>query len=361
MTEPTIPTILVVDDSVIALHMVNYHLRETDYDIVFVRSGEEALRRIDAIQPDIVLLDVVMPEMDGYEVCRELRQNPAWQDLQIIMLTSLDETDSLLEGLDAGADEFLPKPLNGEVLRAYIVSALRRKQKVDDLQLRLEHREKMAAMIVHDMRNPISAMQINSQLLQRKMVDSVDSKYLERIQSQTRYLQRFTNDLLALSQADDNALNLKCQPVDLLDLIQTVINDYQEAAHLRQITLKLDLPASAPTVTVDPALMRRLIENLVQNAIKFSPMNTAITISADFTAGADPEFTLNVTDEGTGISPTYRERIFEQYEISQLKNEGVHQIGLGLAFCKMVTEQHGGQIFVTDNPNGNGSRFVVRI
>lgn len=352
--------ILVVDDSKLAQRIVEYHLSDAGYDISLVSSGQSALQRVDEVNPDVLLLDVVMPSMDGYAVCRALRQNPKWQHLQIILLTASHENENVLKGLEAGADEFLPKPINGDVLRAYVSTAVRRKRKFDHLQTLLAQREKLAAMIVHDMRNPISAMQLNSQLLQRKMADSAERKYLDRIQSQTRYLQGFTNDLLTLAQAESDALRLECHPLDLLDLIRTVVDEYQPAATMRNISLQVELPHSLPAVEADATLMRRVLENLVQNALKFSPAQSTVTISAEFNP-TTAKVNLYVTDEGHGVAPDCRKRIFEQYEISSLKKEGVHQTGLGLAFCKMVVQQHGGRISVTDNPNSRGARFVVTL
>jgi CheY-like chemotaxis protein len=158
-------SILVVDDEPSGFDVIEAHLFRERYDLSYASSGIKALNLIDSLEPDVILLDVMMPEMDGIEVCRHIKSDPQWQHIPIIMVTALTSKEDLARSLDAGADDFLTKPISGVELRARVRSMLRIKQQYDALEATLQLREDLSNMIVHDLRNPLTTILMSSSLL----------------------------------------------------------------------------------------------------------------------------------------------------------------------------------------------------
>lgn len=350
--------ILIVDDDRISRAMFKRMLALNTQTIHLAESVIAARRIMDDITPDVILLDVIMPETNGLSFCRELKASAKWQHVPIILLTAQTGNDAVVEGLDAGADEFISKPVTPAVLQARVRSMLRIKQQYDELKGMLTMREDLAHMIVHDMRTPLAALKLHVDILKRKQPTEAQLKNVAAIDSQTVELQRFATDLLTVAKTERQQLVLTKSAVIIPNLIAQVVSSHTMIAKNRQLTIEIEQTAdNACTATLDDTLLRRVLDNLLSNAIKFSPTNSTITLSH---ACQDDHLILTVADEGKGIAPEHRERIFNKYEIVPLKAEGVSQTGLGLAFCKLVSEAHGGTIHVTESPSG-GAKFVVTL
>jgi two-component system sensor histidine kinase/response regulator len=355
------PRILVVDDEPSAQATIEALLFREEYDLIFLASGQEALARMGEVNPDVVLLDVMMPGMDGLEVCRRLKADERWRHVPVIMVTALDSKQDLARGLGAGADDFLHKPVNGIELRARVRSMLRIKTQFDELQATLRLREDLADMIVHDLRNPLTVISLRSSLLRKKLDDPNDLKSVDDIRAQARRLDTLLNDLLAQAKMREGKLLLSRSAVDVNQLVRETAEAQGAVARSGRIELTTDLPSETRFVSLDANLFRRVLDNLLSNALKFSPPGSAVALRVDYPPGgaaAQPFVRIQVLDEGPGIPEEHRQRIFERYEIVRLKRKNVPQVGLGLAFCKMAVEAHGGQISVTDN-EPKGSIFTV--
>lgn len=350
--------ILIVDDDRIARAMFKRMLTLKTQTIHLAESVIVARKIMDNIVPDVILLDVIMSGMDGLSFCRELKASAKWQHVPIILLTAQTGNDTVIAGLDAGADEFISKPVTPAVLQARVRSMLRIKQQYDELKGMLTMREDLAHMIVHDMRTPLAALKLHVDILKRKQPSDAQSKNLLAIDLQTADLQRFATNLLTVAKTEQQQLVLTKSAVNIADLIDQVVEHHALLAKNRQITIQVEKSAdNSHTPNLDDALLRRMLDNLLSNAIKFSPVNSTISLSH---ACQNGQLILTVADEGKGIEQQHRERIFDKYEIVPLKAEGVSQTGLGLAFCKLVSEAHGGTIHVTDSLSG-GAKFVVTL
>jgi signal transduction histidine kinase len=365
MTEQ--PRVCIVDDSRVDRHMLTRLLQPAQYDLHFAESGEDLLTRIDDLNPDVILLDIVMPGIDGFEVCQRLKDNPQWQHVPIILVSALDGRRDMIRGLDAGADEFLSKPVNGLELRARIRSMLRIKKQYDELQTALRVREDLANMIVHDMRSPLSTMLFGSELLLRRNgLKPEDANIIKTIRTQTHRLDSFVNDLLMVAKMQQGQLQLNQTHVDINELASEAVVNHEAMAQSKGINLVVDLPKESPIVFLDANLFSRVLDNLISNALKFSPAESTVLLQVTYSEarnGATPDgpsLLIRVLDEGPGIPEYQREAIFEKFKVTDVKQNGVSQIGLGLAFCKMVVETHGGHIYVTENEPA-GSAFTVEI
>lgn len=359
-------TILIVDDESFARDVMEGFLHPEGYNLLFATSGIEALTNIETTKPDVILLDVMMPIVDGFEVCRRLKADERWQHIPIILVTALVNKEDLITGFEAGANDFLRKPVSELELRARVRSMIRIKQQYDQLEATLRLREDLAGMIVHDIRVPLSVILGYSELLLLRTSDPPEKLVeLREIQTQSRYLDSFLNDLLMLAKIEAGQPILKRSHVEVKQLIQQVERTHRIIAQSRKIKLTYELPTKSRQVWIDVNMFQRLLDNLISNALKFSPAQSKVTVRVEYPElepepASEPHLRIQILDQGPGIAPEHRASIFDKFEIVTLKHRGVPQVGLGLAFCKMVAEAHGGRIFVEPNQPA-GSIFTVEI
>ncbi len=365
-------TVLVVDDEPNGFDVIEAHLYREGYSLMYASSGLEALNCLEGAKPDVILLDVMMPQMDGIEVCRQIKSDPDSKHIPIIMVTALNSKEDLARSLNAGADDFLTKPVSGIELRARVRSMLRIKQQYDALQATLTLREDLSNMIVHDLRNPLTNILVSSSFLIDSNLQEEDLQSIKLIVSAGRQLNAMINDLLIQAKMQSGKMVLNRVAVDLNDLVTEAVSEFKSIANSKNLQLNTQLPETRSTVSIDANLIRRLIDNLLSNAHKFSPRGSTIIIRVDYpsdsaiaatrtegdsTQPPSKQVTIQIADEGFGISQDLKRRIFDKYEVGKAI-AGVSQLGLGLAFCKMVVEAHEGTIFVEDN-KPRGSIFTV--
>lgn len=328
-----------------------------DCHLHYAASGKVAIAALDTFQPDLILLDVMMPGMDGIEVCQRIKADSKWRSVPIVMVTALTAKEDLAKCLQSGADDFISKPVNGLELRARVQSMLRIKKQYDDLQGLLQLREDMVRMIVHDLRNPLTEVLLGLELTQMaKQSPNQQTDRLNKIYTSARSLQSLIDDLLQVALIESNKLRLNCQDTDPCELVRTAIADFEAISQHKNLSLIAQLPeASDRKVSVDADMMHRTLGNLLSNAIKFSPDNQKIIVTVEFPE--THQCKIQVIDSGPGVPEALRQKIFDKYEVGNTM-PGVSQIGLGLAFCKMVIEAHGGDISV-DNNQPQGAIFEI--
>lgn len=356
--------ILITDDDPRSLYAMEMLLSQESYELHFADGGLATIVQFETDPPDVLLLDVMMPDMTGYEVCRYLKTNERWQHIPIILVTALDRKDDIVCGLEAGADEFLSKPVHGPELRARVQSALRIKQQHDAVLETLQLREDMANMVVHDMRSPLAALMLCADLLRRQGDLSETQDYLaQQVVFLAHNLDTYATDLLLLAKMSSGKLALRLEPVDMVALVLAAKKQYLEMADSRDIKLVTRLPDQQRRVLLDKNLMHRVIDNLLSNAFKFSPDGAVITLQLVYRDKDDLEqsgMCLQIIDQGPGIPEEHLESIFDAYEIADVKQPDIPQLGLGLAFCKMVVTAHEGQILAGNNET-TGAVFTIEI
>jgi two-component system, sensor histidine kinase and response regulator len=352
----TQPSILVIDDEPDNFDVIETLLDGENYQLYYANSGQQALERLNSFQPDVILLDVIMPDLDGMEVCRRIKANPQWQAVPIIMITALSTKEDLAQCLAAGADDFISKPVNGVELRARVNSMLRIKQQYDRLQNLLQLREDMANMIVHDLRNPLASIVLCTEVLRLpNMSGEKLQRKVDQIAIAAQQLQSSIDSLLLLAKLQSDKMPLNYTEIDLCTLCTSALETVDAIASQKCLTLISEFPQPGSTIKVDITIFRRLLDNLLSNAIKFSPSNTQIILRAEYLENGSAK--IQVTDFGSGIPKNLKESIFEKFEVGTTIQE-VSQIGLGLAFCKMAIDAHHGIITVEEN-HPHGSIFTV--
>ena len=350
-------SILVVDDERSNFDVIEMLLLKDGHRLSYLPDGEEALNYLQHTQPDLILLDVMMPRMSGIDVCHQVRETLHLTHIPIIMVTALNAKEDLARCLAAGADDFISKPVNRLELQARIRSMLRIKQQYDALQDTLQLREDMSNMIVHDLRNPLAAILLACTILQMTDLQEQQQKKVDQIITAGQQLQSMIDSLLILAKLESGKLILNRTEVDLCAIGLSVINDFETIAAQSNIQLECRLPDPGGSIWVDIPIFRRVLDNLLANAIKFSPAGSQVKLEMEYLS--DQRAKIQVLDQGTGVSEELRQSIFEKYAIGELI-KGVAQTGLGLAFCKAAVMAHDGLIFVKDN-HPRGAIFTIEI
>ena len=313
-------TVLNVDDETVTLEILEGHLIREGYNIVFASHGFEALAQVEETPPDVILLAVMMPDMDGFEVCRRLKANKRWRHIPVILVTALADKTDMARGLDAGADDFVNKPVHTVELRARVRSMLRIKNQYDALQSTLRLREDMAHMIAHDMRTPLNVISGYCEwILARNTTPAKNLEDLEKIRHQAEYLNGFLNDMLIMAKMEADRLIVNPTPVNIGQIIDRVTESHILTAQSKNINLVVDLPDEAPTISLDANLFPRVLDNLVSNALKFSPDGSTVTLQVTYPKAAnssqteEPKLCVQVLDEEPGVPEAHRAGIFRRF------------------------------------------------
>ena len=350
--------ILVVDDTAANLQLLTGMLKGRGYRVRPVSSGEMALRAVETHAPDLILLDISMPEMDGYEVCRRLKEDERWRDIPVLFISALSDTEDKVRAFQAGGIDYVGKPFQFEEVDARVRThlALHRQQlELKDNYRRLQAmerlRDNLTHMIAHDMRSPLLALQLSLGLLDDAIPpgNTDDASVLDNAKLGVRQLIEMVSQMLDVSRLEAGKMELKLESCDLVALAAEAVAALRPLAESRVLSVAPESPVPA---TCDHDLIRRVITNLVGNAIKFTATTGRIAVAA---AADNNRVRVAVTDDGAGIPPEKHHLLFEKFgQVADRSRRG--GFGLGLAFCKMAVEAHGGTIGVESAP-GRGSTF----
>jgi two-component system, sensor histidine kinase and response regulator len=358
--------ILAVDDVPDNLFLIEGILEEENYDIQCVASGAEALKAIDQHPPDLILLDIMMPDMDGYEVTRRIRQNPKLPYIPILLITAHDQS-SLVEGLDAGADDFVRKPVDPDELLARARSLLRLKHSIDEREAAILQREDFVSRLTHDLRTPLVAADRMLQLFIQEAFCPISGDMKEAIAAMVRNNQnllQMVNTLLEVYRFEAGQKKLALSPFKLPDLAHEVVNELQPLAQEKALTLQLDchpLVDSAEhregMLVGDRLEIRRLLTNLLGNAIKFTDTGNIHVRLRPESLRSSPWLAIEVQDTGAGIPIDDQMWVFDRYRHGKDRRAGS---GLGLYLARYIVEAHQGMIEL-QSQLGQGSLFTVRL
>lgn len=296
--------IVVVDDTPENLHVLSSMLTERGYDVRGVTSGLFALQAVKAAPPDLILLDIHMPDMDGYDVCMALKADPQTYRIPVVFISALNEVIDKVKAFSVGGVDYITKPFHLEEVLVRVENQLsllnmrrqleqqnaqlqqeiqERKQAEATLKEMLELREDLSRMIVHDLRNPLTTILLYSDfLLRRGELQDRARQSAEVIQSTAQQLEAMINDLLVMAKMESGKLILSCTEVDLNYLVMEVVEHLRAIADQKQIQLVAQLPDQKQSVSIDANLFRRVLDNLISNAIKFSPANRSVIVEVAY-------------------------------------------------------------------------------
>ncbi len=357
--------ILVVDDDALTRRSLRAMLERGYYQVETAEDGEQGLGLLPYFKPDLVMLDIQMPGMDGLEVCRRIRELPNGDLLPVIFLTGDERPDIHSLAFQVKGDDFLRKPvLSGELI-VRIRSLMRLKRLQAEIQAERDNlldlqkqREQLFGFIVHDLKNPLSAIQVGLELLDGGMDHTPTSvTQLHRLRETAESMGRMIQNILDLGRAEQIGLELRKTIIPLSSWLPNLLKEVATQAQARNHQLSWDSPDGLE-VTADQEFLRRLLLNLIDNALKYSPSGSHTRIEA---RSSESGVRISVRDQGQGIPEAMREFIFGKFVRLEEGEASLRSgSGLGLAFCQMVAEAHEGRIWVEEN-TPTGSVFVVEL
>ncbi len=373
-------TVLVVDDEPRNVEMLSDFLTLHGLRVVTAEDGEQALEVTYREMPDVILLDVVMPRLQGFDVCRRLKSDPATVFIPVVIVTGLRGQKERIRGAEAGADEFISKPYDQTELITRLRSLLRVKRLHDQLQLYTHDLEALVAErteqlqsaldelkeldqlksefianVSHELRTPLLHVKSSVHLLEDGALGELNEAQRQGVHMASAAIDKLeviVEDIMDFSQVQAGAAEL--EPVSLADVCQNVLTLMGTRAQRRRITLECHLAADLPSVRADRAALARVLRHLIDNAIKFSPEGSQVRLSAQ---AGDGLVRVGVRDQGAGIPPHERDRIFQSfYQSDGSSTRKAGGIGLGLALVKKLLEAHGTNINLHSEP-GRGTEF----
>jgi signal transduction histidine kinase len=375
--------ILIAEDQTVSRMVLEEWAAVWGYDIISTPDGQAAwdILQGQAAPPRLILLDWMMPNLDGISLCQRIKQTDAGLPyIYVILLTSRNSTEDIVTGLDAGADDFLSKPVQPQELQ----SRLKVGARILNYQQRLEEldaqKNKFLGMAAHDLRNPLNSIIGFSEVLQDKDIDqATHDEFLGIIHRVSNDMLNTLNDLLDISMIESGHFEIRKKTVSLAELLSYHVHlNHLEAAR-KNIQLQLELPITPLTLTCDPMRIGQVIDNLLSNALKFSPPSTQVILSAKYVeqdieqnseqnnANQNAEqhsghyVEIAVQDQGPGIPMSKQTQLFGTFSKLGIRPTGGEKsTGLGLAIVKKIVLAHGGNIGVDSTP-GQGSRFSVRL
>ena len=365
--EPAV--ILVVDDDESNRDVLYRRLTRQGHTVKSVSSGADALRLMSEREFDVVLLDIMMPDKDGHEVLRHIKETEGLRRTAVIMISAVNEVDSVVRCIQAGADDYLTKPCDPTLLQSRVNSCLQKKRGRDrevalfaQLQRnfkRLEELEKlrddMRNMIVHDLRTPLTSVIAGIEMVGQVGALTAAQQDMRAIAlSGGKTLLGMINDLLDIEKMEAGKAHLHYDQVSVPALVAGAVEQLVPLASEARTIIVVDIASDVPLFAADEKKLSRTLVNLIANSIKFTGEGT-VTITAD---AADEHVRFAIRDSGPGIPAEAFERIFEKF--GQLGSRDKVGTGLGLAFCKLAVEAHGGHISVESTP-GAGSLFTFTV
>ncbi len=401
--------ILAVDDSPTYLDALSSALRREGYDVVLARSGEQALDLLAAQPVDCILLDMMMPGMDGKQTCQHIRASSQLREIPVIILTGLEQREAMIDGLSVGADDYIPKSSDFEVVRARIRAQLRRRQFEDEHRRMREElarkeveaekaraaaelaevrehlladlerknaelaraketaeresafKSKFLANMSHELRTPLNAIIGFSELLEDEMVGTLQpqqKEFVRNVLTSGRHLVQLINDILDLAKIEAGKVELHFEWSPLPALLDSVLTVLAPLAHKKGVELACSLQPDLPELYADPVRLKQVLYNLLSNGIKFTPRGGQVRLLA---RAVERQLELMVEDTGIGIRAEDLSRLFREFErLGSPLQDSQEGTGLGLALTKHLVELHGGTIAVSSEP-GQGTRVTVAL
>ena len=384
----TSQTILIVDDNCDNLAVLSGILKVEGWNISTALDGETALEQIQYLSPDLILLDVMMPRMNGYQTCQMIKANPDYQEIPIIFITALSEVEHKVKGFALGAVDYINKPFQAEEVLARVKvqlklrsltqtlahqnivlkNALEQEKKLNELKSRF------VTMASHEFRTPLASILSSSELLEHyshKWTEEKKLNHLHRIQSSVKHMTELLNDVLLLGKADAGKLELNPSQINLTQFCQELVEELQLNIQTHQIVFQLenylhtddnvgrDLGTTenrGNLIYMDEKMLRHILNNLLSNAIKYSPDRDKVVLNLICQA---KQAIFQVRDFGIGIPPSEQDRLFDSFH--RANNVGsISGTGLGLSIVKRSVDLHGGTIAI-DSQIGVGSTFTVTL
>ena len=350
--------ILVVDDQPANLRVVSSLLSRHGYEVQTAPDGAEALAMLEARQPDLLLLDMLMPNMDGFALLAEIKQNPDLLRLPVVFLTVAQDRELLLRAFDAGAVDYVTKPFMPEELLARVNAHVGLKQTRDRLERIARERQELVNLVAHDLKNPLSSIWFASDMLVKnetkpERIPRYHKMIHESAEDALGYIRRYLETQDTSRKAAEAA-----QSTGLRDVLDWIVARYAMQFEDRGVQLQARAPDAAPMVAIDGLVLRQVAENLITNAIKYAPDSN---VDISLRGGGVGFWQLLVEDRGPGIARDQQHALFRPFQrLAHAGKDDGRSSGLGLSLAKQIIVDLGGQLWYEDR-EGGGARFIIEL
>jgi signal transduction histidine kinase len=359
-------TVLVVEDEPEILEPLAHSLIRAGYTVLRAEDGLTACRLIGNQQPDLILLDIMLPDLYGWEICRLLRQHPDPRvaSTPVIMLTALNAPEDKFKGLELGADLFLPKPYSIREVILHAAKLIQRRQQTLALEERVKtltkHREQTSDLhhlLFHELRNQLLILNGYTELLHQDPDSRHAELCMDAIYRSSNYLQNLAEEVLLIRQVEDGQLSLEREYFPIEDLIADIVKVYKTPAREKAVQLRYLITTRQPAVNLNRLAAKIILSALVDNSLKYGPAGQTITLSC---LTAEDRIELVVADQGPGIPEEEQERIFDPYYRSDTADDKPRGSGLGLHAVRVLARAMDGEVSL-ESQSGGGSRFRVKL
>ncbi len=362
--------VLIVDDNPKASVIAKARLAKEKLDIICVEDGKSALAAARQNKPDLILLDIDMPEMSGFEVCKILKNDTELCMIPVIFLTAWDDNKSRVKGLDLGAEDYVTKPFDAFELRARVRAVLRTKQLQDQLstlnrelearvekrtaeiQQLLQQKDVFVNQLSHDLKTPLTPLVALLPMIEKRTDDPKSKKMLNLVMKNVGYMKNLTEMILALARLNAPSVKLNLEKVDISGEIQNIITSLSTVFKKHGLSIVNNI-VSPVVLNADRILIKELLHNLVSNAIKYTDGRGTVTF--DSFLDGDNMMVFSVTDTGMGMTSEQIEHVFEEFYKADDSRNDRSSTGLGLTLCRRIVEKHGGSIWAESPGPGNGT------
>ncbi|MDD3037704.1 hybrid sensor histidine kinase/response regulator [Bacteroides sp.] len=361
--------ILIVDDVISNVLLLKVLLTNEKFNIVTANNGQQALEQVEKENPDLVLLDVMMPDMSGFEVATKMKADSIMSEIPIIFLTALNSTADIVKGFQVGGNDFISKPFNKEELIIRVshqISLVAAKRiivaQTEELRKTIMGRDKLYSVIAHDLRSPMGSikMVLNMLILNLPTQTIGDEMYelLTMANQTTEDVFSLLDNLLKWTKSQIGKLKVVYQDINLVEVIEGVSEIFNMVAGLKKIKIVLDISSDRVEVRADIDMIKTVIRNLISNAIKFSNEGTNIVVSL---TEEDCMAVVSVKDSGCGIDEENQKKLLHtDTHFSTFGTNNEEGSGLGLLLCKDFVVKNGGDLWFT-SVQGEGSTFSFSV
>jgi len=375
--------ILVVDDVSTNLDVLSTILKSQGYTVRVAGNGQQAIEAVQSEHPDLILLDILMPDINGYEVCRQLKADPVLAAIPVVFVSALDATFDKVQAFEVGGVDYIAKPFQGEEVLARVETQLKvgqlQKKLIEQLEAeekinqqlveanaRLENlvrdREETLSIMAHDLGNIMAVMALKLDLL-KEHYDSLTTEkvfhHLDALKDAKDQMVLVVTRLLDVAQIDDKPINVKLQPTSPAEVISQVLEQYKGLASKKQIEINYEGDKEEYQLQTDPTLLGEVLSNLVSNALKYSPGHTTVIVRL---SRDTHDVTIEVEDDGLGLSEEDHARLFTKFaRLTARPTGGEKSLGLGLYIVKKLLDAMGGTITACSPGLDQGSTFTVRL
>jgi two-component system, sensor histidine kinase and response regulator len=361
--------ILVVDDVEENTYIVSTILKSAGYTPIVANSGKQAIVLAEQQHPDLMLLDINMPEMNGYEVCQYFKEHESIAEIPVVFLTVHADAESITKAFDVGAVDYLTKPFKKAELLARVRVHIALRQALETLahqneklQRLNDEKNEFLGIAAHDLKNPLSTIRSMAQLIVKRKEVEVSEEELDdmshQIETFSNFMFEIITNLLDVNKIENGKLTLQMMPVELQMSLDNVVSRYQLAAKKKNITLNFESSAENPHIYADPTLTIQVLDNIVSNAVKYSPQNKQVWVRLKEDT-ANKRVSVEVQDEGPGFSDDDKKKLFGKFaRLSAKPTGGEHSTGLGLSIVKRLAEAMGTNIRC-ESALGKGAMFVI--